>query len=252
VNRACIIGMGEVGRRIDAALRAAGVDTLPVTRNSGWNAALSEPDQTPRIVCTREEALPEVLDRLATVPAESLVLVQNGWLRDLLRERSGVTRGLIWFTSKGDFFRPLRPSPFSGPLANELTLKLSTGGLPTEAVSAGSFAGLDADKMGFNCVVGLPLAVHRTPLGRYLSEHADEARAVFTEAVEVCAGAADTEPDPDGWSAFLDSVEPLEWVATSTAKALEYRNGAVVNLGRRLKRPTPVNARLLEAVGFSS
>jgi hypothetical protein len=252
VERALIIGMGEVGRRLDTALRSSGVETIPVTRNRGWDLAVTEPATTPRIVCTREEALPSVLERLGDVPSSSLVLVQNGWLRDLLDGRGDITRGLIWFTSKGDFFRPLRPSPFCGPLAGPLTLKLAKGGLPTEAVSASSFAGLDADKMGFNCVVGLPLAVHGVTLEQYLQDHTAEAEAVFSEAVTACAAAADAPVDPEWWPAFLDSAEPLGWVAVGSAKALAYRNGAVLALGRRHEVPTPVNERLLEAVGATS
>ena len=49
------------------------------------------------------------------------------------------------------------------------------------------FGRFDADKMGFNCVVGLPLAVHGSSLGDYLEVYPGESRAVFEEAVAACS-----------------------------------------------------------------
>ncbi len=51
------------------------------------------------------------------------------------------------------------------------------------------FAAAEAEKMAFNCVVGLPLAVHGVSLGEYLTQHAPEAEAVFGEAATVTARA---------------------------------------------------------------
>ena len=99
--------------------------------------------------------------------------------------------------------------------------------------------------MGFNCVVGLPLAVHGLSLGEYLDAHADEAEALFNESVEVCAAAAGCTASETGWPDFLEAVEPLDWVRTSKAKALDFRNGAVARLGRQLGIATPVNDSLL-------
>lgn len=241
-----VIGMGEVGTRLATALERSGRRTVPVTREAGWGRAPSSEIGT-RLICVREEALAGVLERLSTVPDERLVAVQNGWIRPMVPDNA--TRGLIWFTSKGDFYRPLRPSPFTGPLADDLAAALEEADIPATSVDATTFARMDADKMGFNCVVGLPLAVHGLSLGDYLEQHPDEARAVFTEAVTVCARAGGVEPDADWWPMFLASVEPLHWVATSKAKALELRNGAVVELGRQLGIDTPENERLLNADG---
>ncbi len=247
--RAFVIGMGEVGRRLAAALGAAGWECVPVTRGAGWDRAAST-EEGLRLVCVREEALPGVVERLAGQPAGRLVFVQNGWIRPLLEPLGEVTRGLIWFTAKGEFFRVLRPSPFHGPAAVELARALATGGVPAEVADGRRFAHLDADKMGFNCVVGLPLAVHRVTLGEYLDRMPEEARAVFTEAVTVCSTALAVEPRVR-WEEFVATVEPIRWVAASRAKALEYRNGAVVRLAGRLGLDAPVNRRLLEAAGWT-
>ena len=247
--RVFVVGMGEVGRRLGAALTAAEVEIVPVTRVSGWEGALADPDAV-LLVCVREEALAEVVTRLRGVSPRRLVFVQNGWIRPLLAELPGCTRGLVWFTSKGEFFKVLRPNIFFGPQARLVAKALGDGGIPSTAVGEGAFAAAEAEKMGFNCVVGLPLAVHQVSLEEYLERHQEEARAVFGEAVAATARATGAEPSPGWWDDFLHAAEPIGWVCASTAKALEYRNGAVVRLAREFGLSAPVNQRLLEAVGF--
>jgi hypothetical protein len=244
VPRVHVIGMGEVGRRLSGALHRAGVAALPVTRTQGWDEAREDRDGL-CLVCVREEALAEVLDTLHGVPSERLVLVQNGWIRPLLHDLPDVTRGLIWFTSKGEFFQILRPNPFSGPAAERVSLALAAGGLPSEAVSSDRFDRLDADKMGFNCVVGLPLALRGSSLEDYLEKFPEEARAVFEETTAVCSAATGAESDDGGWDAFRASAEHLGWVRVSEAKALDFRNRAVVALAAEHGLTAPVNADLL-------
>jgi hypothetical protein len=246
-----IVGMGEVGRRLSEALAAAGVETRAVTRASGWDEALDASDGV-LAVCVREEALPEVLERLHDVNPRRLVFVQNGWIRPLLAGFSGCTRGLVWFTSKGEFFTALRLSVFCGPVAVFLAEALARGGIPSGAVGEAAFAAAEAEKMGFNCVVGLPLAVHAVSLSEYLAEHREEAEAVFTEAVRATAAALGTGPPPGAWEAFMESAVPIGWVRAATAKALAYRNGAVVRLARDCGLRAPVNEGLLAAVGARS
>ncbi len=244
--------MGEVGKRLSHALTTSGIEVIPVTRDSNWEIAENHPS-APRIICVREEAFKDVLKRLKNVPSRHIVAVPNGWIRPDLEAFEDATRGLIWFTSKGDFYRQLRPSPFSGPLAESLVPALARGGLTVTNLNSTDFDRADADKMGFNCVVGLPLAVHQVSLGTYLEDFHDEAKALFSESVTVCAAAAGAEVDRaevegEYWPLFLECVAPLDWVATNKAKALDYRNGGVVQLGIKLGIPTPVNDRLLGQV----
>jgi hypothetical protein len=73
---------------------------------------------------------------------------------------------------------------------------------------------------------------------------------VFAEAVSITARALGVVPSDGWWPEFLRAAEPLGWVRSSVAKALEYRNGAVVRLARELGERTPANERLLAATGF--
>jgi ketopantoate reductase len=242
-----VIGMGEVGTRLEQALRRTGVETSTVTRRTGWSEALADTHGL-YLVCVREHDLAEVLGSLKRVPPDRIVLVQNGWIRPLLHSFPGVTRGLIWFTAKGDFFTVLRSSPFSGPVAQPLTDTLTTAGIPSKAVDISVFDRFDADKMAFNCVVGLPLAVHGLSLGEYLERRRDEARAVFEEALTVCAAALGIMADGEAWEKFLLSAQPLGWVRVANAKALGFRNGAVVELARLQGGAAPVNSELMSCV----
>ena len=49
---------------------------------------------------------------------------------------------------------------------------------------------------------------------------------------------------------ILETTKELGWVRGG-AKALAWRNGAIARFGRRHGIPTPVNDRLLRAVGYA-
>jgi len=251
VRRVAVIGLGEVGRRLAGALTSAGVEVRPVGRESGWSG-LEDPAAGPVLVCVREEALGDLLPRLAGIASARLVFVQNGWIRPLLDGLPGCGRGLIWFNSKGEFFRLLRPNLFHGTVAAPLAAALGRGGLDAAALDDAGFRAAEAEKMGFNCVVGLPLAVHGLALGDYLARHAAEAEALFVESVTVCARALGVAAGPAWWEEFRHAVEPLGWVRAATAKALEFRGGAVARLARELGVEVPVTARLLGAAGAAA
>ena len=249
LQRVVVIGPGEVGRRLTRALATAGVPSTPITRDLGWEA-IAGPGAEPILVCVREEALPAVLDRLDGVDPGRLVLVQNGWIRPLLGGWASASRALIWFTSKGEFFRELRPSLFGGALAAPLVAALHRGGLDVAAVGEEEFRTAEAEKMGFNCVVGLPLAVHGVSLAEYLDRWTDEAHALFAESATVCARALGVDPAPGWWYEFRRAVAPIGWVRAASAKALEFRNGAVLRLATDHGIEVPVTAQLLAAAGY--
>jgi hypothetical protein len=250
LGRVHVIGMGEVGRRLAAALTGAGVEVLPVTRDAGWPEALRDPGAL-LLVCVREEALASVLARLESVVPERVVLMQNGWIRPLLGRFGAATRGLIWFTSKGAFFRVLRPSVLAGPVAEPLAEALARGRIAAEVVPDAAFAVAEVEKMGFNCVVGLPLAVHGLSLGGYLTQRCEEADALFAESVAVPARVLGASVSSSWWPTFLTVAGPLDGVRVTAAKALEFRNGAVLRLAREHGLAVPVTERLLAAAGFS-
>jgi ketopantoate reductase len=250
-ERAHVIGLGEVGRRLAHALDRAGWRVHAVTRASGWEAALDPGDPAPRIVAVREEQLAAALERFPPTLRGRLVLVQNGFLDALHPGLGPVTRGLVYFTSKGEFFRVLCPSPFHGPHAAALAAALAAGGIDAEAVAdSAQFREALIVKGVWNTIVGLPLAVREVDLGAYLREWRGEFDALVEEGTR--AAGAHYEVEVDAGAAgrkILETTTELGWVRGGK-KALAWRNGAVAWFGRQHGVPTPINDALLRAAGY--
>jgi len=250
-REAFIVGMGEVGRRLAGALGRADWRVRPVRRDEGWDEAQLADEPGLRIVAVREEALVAVLERLAAIPREKLVLVQNGFLEPVHGDLGSVTRGLIYFTSKGDFFLSLCPSPFYGPAARPLAAALSDGGLETEPIDgSGAFLRAMVVKGFWNCVVGLPLAVHRIDLATYLADRGLEVEALAQETALAAGAQYEVTLDPEDAMRKLHETTGGLGHVRGGAKALAWRNGAVAWFGRRHGLPTPVTDRLLRAAGY--
>lgn len=243
-----VIGMGEVGHRLRAALDAAGVQPRPVTRHSGWAAALDSEDPAPRIVAVREEQLAPVIERFPAPLLARLVLVQNGFLEEVIGPDSRVTRGLIWFTSKGEFFRELIPSLFFGRQAEGVARALARGGLGARVLrDREAFVAELILKGAFNVVVGLPLAVHGVDLARYRRDHREEmARLVEETCRAASAEYGVTVSGDQALERLEETTRELGWVRGGL-KALDLRSGAIARFGRRHGVATPVTDRLLAA-----
>jgi ketopantoate reductase len=250
-DRVFVIGRGEIGNRLGSALERAGTPVLYVTRHQGWDDALAARGAL-RILAMREDDLPEALDRFPREERGHLLLIQNGFLEAVLGPLEVETRALVWFTSKGDFFNVLQRSILYGRHADLLAEGLSNAGLPFEPVNVRlEFQREMVLKGIWNCVVGLPLAVHGMELGRYLQERRDEMEALVEEAA--LAASAEYHVEVPGWEALerlRATTGELGWVRGG-ARALRWRNGAIAGFGRKHRIPTPVNDRLLASAGFS-
>lgn len=250
-DRAILIGPGEVGRRLGGALERAGWTVATVTRTSGWDTATDAGDRAPRIVAVREDDLGDVLDRLGPALRPRTVLVQNGFLEAVHGDLGPVTRGLIWFMSKKDVFRELTTSLFYGPLAGDLVVPLARSGLAVARIEERERALREMILKGlWNCLVGLPLAVHETDLATYRREREDELRGMLDEGCAAAGPEFGVTVTPEEALVRIDAtIGPIGFVRGG-AKALPWRNGAIAAFGRRHRVPTPVTDRLLRAVGF--
>lgn len=243
--------MGEVGRRLQGALERARWSVGAVTRSSGWDRALDPRDPCPRIVAVREEQLQAVLDRFPATMRGKLVLVQNGFLEPVHGDLGAVTRGLVYFTSKGDFFKVLCPSPFHGAQATALAAALVEGGIAASTLDdLDAFLAAMVVKGVWNAVVGLPLAVHGVDLATYLRDHRREFDALVTESALAAGKHYEVAVDPrSAADTILETTRELGWVRGGK-KALPWRNGAIAWFGRTQDVETPVNDRLLRSVGY--
>lgn len=248
-----VIGPGEVGRRLAAALEAAGAGPRLVHRDAGWEAALDPADPAPRIVAVREEDLGAAWARFDAPLYGRLVLVQNGFLEGRIGapgELAEASRGLIWFTAKGAFFRELMPSLFFGPAAGALAGALARGGLAARLVpDAAAFRRELVLKGAWNAIVGLPLAVHGVDLATYRSAFAAELAALADESCRAASAEYGVAVDADEALARLAATTGELGSVRGGTRALPFRNGAIARFGRRHGVPTPVTDRLLRAAG---
>jgi ketopantoate reductase len=101
----------------------------------------------------------------------------------------------------------------------------------------------------WNCVVGLPLAVHEVDLATYLDGHRPEMEALVDEGSRAAGAAYGVSlAGAVAVRKILETTVHLGWMRGGS-KALDYRNGALARFGRRHGVPTPINDALLRAVG---
>lgn len=232
-----LVGAGEVGR----VFLRAGRDVRVIRRAD----PLAPAPQGTVLVAVREDDLPPLVEPLRPFAARC-AFVQNGLVEDALAPLGEVTRGLVWFTAKGETFHVLAPSVFHGPRAEDCAAWLGEAGVAARAEpDATRFRHEAARKLAWNNVAGLPPFARKVTLGEYLSKHRDEARAVVDETLRVCAARWGTPVDTDAVLALvLATTAPIAGLGGGD-KALAWRNGAVQRLGRALGVPTPVNDALL-------
>jgi ketopantoate reductase len=238
--KSTLVGAGEVGKVL---LRGAGAsrEVVVIRRNEPLVFA----PEGPIVVAVREEDLAPLVAPLLP-HRERAVFLQNGLVDDVLAPLGDPTRVLVWFTAKGTTFAELAPSIVHGPLAEEMATWLADAGVAVRLEPDPHRFRLEiARKLAWNNVAGLGPFARRTTLGAYLDEHASEARSIVDETMRVLAAR---------WGIPIETDETLALVRATVApiaslrggnKALEYRNGAVVRLGRQLGVPTPTNEALI-------
>jgi hypothetical protein len=240
-----IVGRGDIGSVFLRCARAAGEEPRVVVR--GEDPAKAALGEGPLVIAVRETDLAPMIEPLsAKAIAGRLVFVQNGFIDQIIGPIGQVTRGLLWFNAKGDFFRALAPSIFHGPFAAAAAALLEAGGVPAKVeADRAAFQRAMIVKLAWNNVVGLPLAVHQTTLGEYLASSRDEARAVVAETCLALGRELGVEVDPsETFRTLLDTTAELA-ENRGGKKALAFRNGAVVRLAEKHGLPAPVNDRLL-------
>lgn len=239
-----LIGAGEVGR---VFLRSTARSVRVVRRADPLEL---QGDGTV-LVAVREEDLASLIDPLRPA-ANRCAFVQNGLVDEVLAPLGEVTRGLVWFTAKGETFHVLAPTVFHGPRAEDCARWLDEVGVASRVVrDEHEFRREVARKLAWNNVAGLGPFVRGVTLGEYIEHHREEVRGVIDETLRVCAAR-------DGVSANTD--ETLAMVLATTVplaalrggnKALSFRNGAVQRWGRLLGIETPIQDGLLALTGPS-
>jgi hypothetical protein len=142
INKAVIIGLGQLGRVFAGGLLRVGCSVVPLNRNDDM-AALARVHPNPErvLVAVGENDLHTVLGNLPDVWKSRIALIQNELL-----PRDWQAHGLVnptvisvWFEKKkGIDAKPLIASPVAGPGADLLLRALAAIDLPAREVAAGA------------------------------------------------------------------------------------------------------------------
>lgn len=249
-----VLGSGRVGGALAARARARDIEVAVIDRTTGWELLDGAPG-TPILVCTRNDDLAPVVQRVPDHRRGDLVFIQNGMIRPFLADaRLGeVTRGLLFFAvpTRGAPVEPGGKSPFTGPHARTLVHWLHQLELPSHEVDWARFSAYELEKLLWNCVFGLLCEVHRKPVGA-LVDDPDHRRDIelLTDALRVVGRASLGVDLPNEWlvdrlCAYSASIPDYR----GAVKEWAWRNGWFQAEARRLGVDHALHDHLLEAAG---
>lgn len=159
-----------------------------VSREAGWEV-LEEPPGTPVVLAVRNDDLDIVLAKVPEARHRDLVFIQNGILRDFLRDRGleGCTRGLLYFavSKLGDPISPGGVNPFTGPHAEAIVDWFRRMDLEAEELSPEIFAIREFDKVCWLAVFGPLCELHGETVGEVATHRRDEVTRLAAELREV-------------------------------------------------------------------
>jgi ketopantoate reductase len=247
-----VIGAGRVGTALQARSAKIGVPCALVSRDHGWEA-LEGPQGDPVILAVRNDDLLEVAARVPRNRRTDLVVIQNGAVRQHLRDNAleRVTRGLIYFavSKRGEPIQPGGTSWFSGHHGLTLARWFGQMGLSAESVDWGRFSFYELQKMCWIAAFGPLCDRHDTTVGDIADNHRDALHALVTElaAIGRAAHGIDVPIDylVEGLCAYSRTIPDFR----ASTKEWRWRNGWFVETARRHHLKIPVQRELLTAIG---
>jgi len=245
-----VIGAGRIGLALKRRSEARGAEPVVLVDRSSGDDALRGAQGDPILVAVRNDDLPAVIARVPTYRREDLVFLQNGAIRDLLRDHSlsGATRGLLYF-AVGSREGPVVPglvSPFCGPHALTCARFLASLGLEAHAMDWGRFSYYELEKLLWLATHGLLCQAHDCTVGAVASTHREELGALVAELCLVGRASMGVDAAPDyvteRLAAYSETIP--DWPAS--VKEWPYRNGWLRTEARRLKVSTPLHDALID------
>jgi len=225
---ATIIGKGRIGLALHAM---GGLNDVLVGRGD----SIMSDGTGPIYVCTRNDALEDVIQRCPDHRKEDLVFLQNGMIDPFLQEKglSENAQALLYFAvaTKGatpiDGVTELNPEGLTaatGKWAKAFSARLAKGGLKCNVLNGLAYKQKMLEKLIFICAFNLIGVKHRVTLGEVASTHAEEVEPLIEE---LAAAAADDynltfeEGITDRLKAYALSVADYP----TAIKETEWRNG---------------------------
>ncbi|MEQ1564666.1 MAG: ketopantoate reductase C-terminal domain-containing protein [Myxococcota bacterium] len=247
-----VVGAGRIGLALRARAERAGAEVVLVDRDANWDV-VDRPAGTPIVLAVRPESLDDVIARVPARRRSDLVFLQNGALRELLRDHGldEVTRGVLYVMTarRGDDLVPGDVSVFSGPHAGQVVDWFGRLAVPAEVVQGARFAEIELEKLVWLAVMGPLCEVHGVPVGPLVQAHRAEVAALAEELSAVCARA---------WGVRVDGPKLVERLVGysnaiptyhASVKEWPWRNGWLFARARELGVPTPLHDRLLAETG---
>ena len=247
-----VIGAGRVGTALHARSVGIGLACTLVGRDSGWEA-LDGPQGDPVILAVRNDDLIHVVARIPRNRRSDLVFIQNGAIREHLRENAlqQATRGLLYFAVSriGDPIQPGGTSWFSGTHALAIARWFGGMGLASESVDWGRFSFYELQKMCWIAAFGPLCDRHDVSVGVVVSEHRPELEALVAELAATGRVAFGVDvPLPYLVQSLCDYSNTIPDYRAST-KEWRWRNGWFVDTARRHGLEIPVQEDVLQAIG---
>jgi ketopantoate reductase len=191
----------------------------------------------PIVVCTRNDDLDPVLERVHPSRHADLVFVQNGTIRHWLAEHglSNNGRGVLWVavTHRGAPPVPGGPSVFSGPWAASLAGMMDAHGVDARAVDPVEFAREEAVKLVWICATGVLGSATGHGVGGLDAHHADDLEALVRELHPVLQVSPGIDIDADALVARVKAYSKRIPHFPARMKEWSWRNGAVVQIAEQ-------------------
>ncbi len=221
-----VVGMGEVGRRVAEGARRAGVSVREVRRGPSLAQAVASMDG-PIVLAMREDDLEAPLREALALRPRDVIVTQNGWIDELL-EGHEVTRAVLWFTAKGDFFESARETVVGGPWADAMVRWVREAGAPARVASPDDALREAREKAAWSCLVGPALAAWERTFAEAVALNEPAARGIIDEACSVASRALGVPVSAKGaWTMVEQTVGPLGWMRGGS-RGLRWRTGRIV------------------------
>ncbi len=257
MTRKSVAVVGPDGRIGDLVMAMADTTWRPLAVTREFDEAGIElpedGDRLPILVCTRNDDLPAVLERVHPSRHGDLVFVQNGMVQPFLAEHglAGCTQGVLWVAvpRRGDTPVPGGTSAFHGPWAGPIARLFHTHGVDAAAVDRTRFQREVAVKLAWICVFGALGSATGLPVGDIAAEHAATVDALTRELHPLLVQEPGLDLDAD---ALLDRL--FAYTAgvphfPASVKEWRWRNGWQLAAADRLGVPQPRMAALLLDAG---
>lgn len=246
-----VVGAGRIGGMLAGLARAQG-HTVHLGGRQGPTCHVE--DHGPVVVCTRNDALRDVVARTPPTRRRDLVFVQNGVLAPLLLQLGvpDATVGVLYVavSARGDTPVPGAPSVFGGPHGATVAGVLAAGGVAArEARDSRDLREQVGTKWVWICATGVLGDALKVSVGELIERHEADLRALCAELAPVLAAHPDTDAPADLADQVVAYSRSVAHYRTAV-KEWEWRDGAMLRAAALNGVAVPGYRAWLHRAGF--